>query len=90
MMFGDRQWYGGDHLMRAALAMLGWGGNNPSEAIYPICRKDSDGQPLHGDHRYKITLSSSPPARAFWSLTMYDTRYDGVAGYLIEIRSTGT
>ncbi|MGD2059750.1 MAG: DUF1254 domain-containing protein [Acidimicrobiia bacterium] len=83
-MFGDRSWYGGDHLLRAALAMLGWGGNNASEALYPMCRQDSDGQPLHGEHRYRFTLSSPPPAKAFWSLTMYDTRYDGVSGYLIE------
>lgn len=83
-VFGDRDWYGGDHLLRAALAMMGWGGNDASEAIYPLCRVDGDGQPLHGDHRYRITLSSLPPARAFWSLTMYDTRYDGTAGYLVE------
>lgn len=82
--FGDRQWYDGDFLLRAALAMMGWGGNNASEAFYPICRRDSDGEPLHGDNRYRITLSSAPPARAFWSLTMYDTRYDGTAGYLVE------
>lgn len=82
--FGDRDWYGGDHLLRAALAMMGWGGNDASEAIYPLCREDSEGQPLHGDHRYRITLSSLPPARGFWSLTMYDTRYDGTAGYLVE------
>jgi hypothetical protein len=83
-MFGDRSWYDGDHLLRAALAMLGWGGNNASEAIYPMCRQDSDGEPLHGERRYRFTLSSPPPARAFWSLTMYDTRYDGVSGYLVE------
>ncbi len=83
-VFGDRDWYGGDYLLRAALAMMGWGGNDASEAIYPLCREDSDGQQLHGDHRYRITLSSLPPARAFWSLTMYDTRYDGTAGYLVE------
>lgn len=83
-VFGDRDWYDGDNLLRAALAMMGWGGNNASEAIYPICREDGDGQPLHGDHRYRITLSSPPPAKAFWSLTMYDTRYDGTAGYLVE------
>lgn len=83
-VFGDRDWYGDDYLLRAAGAMMGWGGNDTSEAVYPICRQDGAGQPLHGDHRYRITLSSLPPARAFWSLTMYDTRYDGTAGYLVD------
>ncbi len=83
-IFGDRDWYGGDFLLRAAGAMMGWGGNDASEAVYPICRQDGGGQPLHGDHRYRITLASLPPARAFWSLTMYDTRYDGTAGYLVD------
>lgn len=83
-VFGNREWYGEDFLLRAAGAMMGWGGNDASEAVYPICRQDGAGQPLHGDHRYQITLPSLPPARAFWSLTMYDTRYDGTAGYLVD------
>jgi hypothetical protein len=33
---------------------------------------DADGQPLNGAHRYEWTLPKSPPAKAFWSLTMYD------------------
>lgn len=83
-VFGDRAWYRQDHLLRAAGAMIGWGGNDASEAVYPLTREDADGQPLTGDHRYTMTLSDRPPARAFWSLTMYDTSYDGTAGYLVE------
>ena len=83
-VFGDRGWYGGDYLLRAAGAMIGWGGNDASEALYPMAREDADGHPLHGDHRYRIRLTTRPPARAFWSVTMYDTSYDGVAGYLVE------
>jgi hypothetical protein len=83
-VFGDRAWYGGDYLLRAAGAMIGWGGNDVSEALYPLARVDVDGQPLRGDHRYRIRMTSPPPAKAFWSVTMYDTSYDGVAGYLVE------
>ncbi len=83
-VFGDRAWYGGDHLFRAAGALVGWGGNDSSEALYPTARQDSDGNPLHGDHRYRITMKQLPPAEAFWSVTIYDTSYDGTAGYLVD------
>jgi hypothetical protein len=83
-VFGDRDWYAGDHLKRAAGAMAGWGGNDANEAIYPTARVDSEGRPLSGDHRYTLTLRTAPPAEAFWSFTMYDTSYDGVAGYLVD------
>jgi hypothetical protein len=83
-VFGDRAWYAGDHLLRAVGAMTGWGGNDAGEAIYPMAREDSDGRPLHGGNRYRLTLTSPPPAGAFWSVTMYDTSYDGTAGYFVE------
>ncbi len=41
-VFGDRASYHGDHLMRAAGAMAGWGGNDASEALYPTARVDSE------------------------------------------------
>ncbi len=83
-VFGAREWYGGDYLLRAAAAMAGWGGNDVIEALYPIAREDADGEPLDGAHRYQITFTTPPPAKAFWSITMYDTSYDGTAGYLVE------
>ena len=33
---------------------------------------------------YRLRFDTLPPAKAFSSVTMYDTSYDGVAGYLIE------
>ncbi len=81
---GSRDFFAGDYLLRAAGAMAGWGGNNKVEAFYPLSREDSEGRPLDGDHRYRLTLATPPPAKAFWSITMYDTSYDGVAGYLVD------
>jgi len=83
-VFGTRVWYAGDYLLRAAAAMAGWGGNDVIEAIYPTAREDADGEPFDGAYRYQITFSTPPPAKAFWSITMYDTSYDGTAGYLVE------
>jgi hypothetical protein len=82
--FGDRAFFNGDYLLRAAAAMGGWGGNDKIEAFYPTSREDADGKPLHGENRYRLTLATAPPAKAFWSLTMYDTTYDGTSGYLVE------
>jgi hypothetical protein len=83
-VFGTREWYGGDYMLRAVAAMAGWGGNDVIEAIYPTAREDASGESLDGAHRYQITFTTLPPAKAFWSVTMYDTSYDDTAGYLVE------
>ena len=83
-VLGNRAGYDGDLLFRAAVAMGGWGGNDAAEALYPTVREQADGEPLHGDHQYRLTLTSPPPVNAFWSFTMYDTLYDGTAGYLVD------
>ena len=83
-VFGPRAFYDGDYMLRAISAMVGWGGNDTIEAMYPIAREDNSGEPLDGAHRYQIAFTTSPPTKAFWSVTMYDTSYDGTAGYLVE------
>jgi hypothetical protein len=83
-VFGTREFYDGDYLLRAAAAMAGYGGNDVVEAVYPTAREDADGQPFDGAHRYQMTFETLPPAKAFWSVTMYDKSYDGTAGYLVE------
>ncbi len=60
------------------------GGNDKIEAYYPLARRDAGGEQLDGAHAYRIRFDTLPPAKAFWSVTMYDTSYDGVAGYLVE------
>jgi len=82
--FGDREFFDGDYLLRAAGAMAGWGGNDKIEAFYPMTSTDGDSQPLSGDSAYRLRFDTLPPAKAFWSVTIYDTSYDGVAGYLVD------
>lgn len=66
--------YGTDYLQRAMVAIVGLGANLPEDAIYPSCSFDVNGQPLNGKNNYVIHFDKgkTPPARAFWSLTMYD------------------
>ncbi len=73
--FGDRAYYHGDWLLRAAAAKAGIYGNDAVEAMYPMTRTDGKGQPLDGStHKYTLTFGAGqlPPVNAFWSVTMYD------------------
>ncbi len=73
--FGDRAFYSGDWLLRAAAARAGIYGNDAAEAMYPMAKTTADGTPLDtGKHRYTLTFAKGqlPPVNAFWSVTMYD------------------
>jgi hypothetical protein len=73
--FGDRDFYKGDWLLRAAAAKAGIYGNSAEEAVYPMARVDVDGETLDGGkHNYTLTFPAGqlPPVNAFWSVTMYD------------------
>jgi len=73
--FGDREFYQGDWLLRAAAAKMGIYGNDAVEAMYPFTKKDSTGRPMDGSKQnYTLTFAAGqyPPVNAFWSLTMYD------------------
>jgi hypothetical protein len=72
---GDRTFFHGNWLLRAAAALAGIYGNSAEEAVYPIAKNDSAGQSLDGSkHTYTITFAAGqfPPVNAFWSVTMYD------------------
>ena len=74
-VFGDRAFYKGDWLMRAAAAKGGIYGNDAVEAVYPMTRTDAGGETLDGSkHDYTLTFPAGqlPPVNAFWSVTMYD------------------
>ncbi len=81
--FGDRAFYHGDYLLRAAAAKAGIYGNDAVEAMYPQAKSDSAGEALDGSkHNYTVTFVKGdfPPVNAFWSITMYD----GKSQLLIE------
>src|SRR5277367_463518 len=81
--FGDRAFYNGDWLKRAAAAKGGIFGNSAIEAMYPLTRVLPSGDTLDGSkHNYTLTFAkgSSPPVNAFWSVTMYD----GKTQFLID------
>lgn len=73
--------YGTDYRTRAIIASAGLGANTPIEATYPTGVTDGAGVPYVGTNRYRLTFTKAnlPPARYFWSLTMYDAD-----GYLVD------
>jgi hypothetical protein len=74
-ILGDRAFFHGDWLLRAAGALAGIYGNSAEEAVYPLAKHDSNGEPLDGSkHNYTLTFAADqyPPVNAFWSVTMYD------------------
>jgi len=73
--------YGRNYLGRALIAIGALAANVRRETIYPLATTDSRGRPLDGTHSYRIRFPRGqlPPARAFWSITMY-----GADRYLVE------
>jgi hypothetical protein len=65
--------YGTDYDQRAFITAIGLGANVPQQAIYPTTRTDQQGRKLSGENQYVIHFAAgqTPPAKAFWSLTMY-------------------
>jgi len=73
-LFGTRAFINGDYVNRALGAQYGILGNSKEEAYYGLFGKSEDGKPLSGDKSYVIRFEKGqlPPAKAFWSITMYD------------------
>ncbi len=65
---------GNDYLFRATFAKWFTGGNAPDEAIYMDNRTDDRGKLLDGAKKYQIHFDHGqlPPAKAFWSVSMYN------------------
>ena len=60
------------YVERALAARGGLWGNHGYEAAYAMTWDDGDGDPLDGNQSYRLRFPTTPPVRAFWSVTMYD------------------
>jgi hypothetical protein len=71
-----RNWLG-----RAEEMLAGFVANDPVEATYFNVSVDGDGKPLTGANKYVIHFDKGgePKVNAFWSVTMYDLKYNLVA-----------
>ena len=76
--YGERDLgnFGTNYLYRAVVALGGLGALEPAEAVYVTCNADAA--------RYELTLPAGglPPARAFWSLAMYEVTPEGRAFFV--------
>jgi hypothetical protein len=73
-MYPLGEYFGTNYADRTKVAKMGIYANTPFEAFYPIAFVDSAGETLKGTNNYKVTFAEGnlPPAKYFWSLTMYD------------------
>ena len=76
--------YGKNYELRAVVAMSALGANLPEDAVYPVADADASGQPLSGEHRYRLRFAPGelPPVKGFWSVTMYNDKHFLVANPL--------
>ena len=68
--------YGTDYAKRAGIARFGLGANTLEDAFYPSAGGKLSDVPLDSAKAYVIHFAKDqlPPARAFWSVSVYDER----------------
>ena len=82
-LFGNRARINGDWMARAVAVEGAQWGKDREQAIYPRLAVDANGEVLDASKvNYTLTFADGayPPARAFWSITMYD----GVSNLLVK------
>jgi len=68
--------------IRAAVALAGLGALPAEEAVYWSATLDSGRAELDGAKTYRLTIPADVPARAFWSLSLYERLPDGRLFYI--------
>jgi hypothetical protein len=73
-LFGSRADQKNNYMTRAVAAAMGIYGNTKEEAVYVGYRVDADNTQLVGTQPYVLHFDKKdlPPAKFFWSMTMYD------------------
>jgi hypothetical protein len=76
--------YGTNYRLRAYVTAIGLGANLSKDAVYPTSEGPDAVQKYDGANKYVMHFEKGqlPPAKAFWSLTMYDSEYFFVANPL--------
>jgi len=64
--------YGEDDTTRAGIALIGFGALRREDAIYYRLTRTEDGALLDGTQTYQMVLPTDVPARAFWSISLYE------------------
>jgi hypothetical protein len=66
--------WGNNYVRRALVARWGIAANPAEDAVYLQPRADAEGNPINGGNQHVIHFEpgGTPPAKAFWSLTVYD------------------
>jgi hypothetical protein len=69
--------YGTNYIQRALITAIGLGANRPQDAVYPTSEGPSIIHSYSGEKKYVMHFNKGelPPAKGFWSLTMYDANY---------------
>ena len=69
--------YGTNYIQRALVTAIGLGANLPQDAVYPTSEGPSIVGKYSGEKKYVMHFAKGelPPAKGFWSLTMYDKDY---------------
>ena len=72
--YGTRAYLKNNYLYRTTAIYLAGNAQPKEEVIYPFVALDSKGQSLTGKHRYTMRFApdNMPPAKQFWSITMYN------------------
>ena len=85
--------YGTNYRQRALITAIGLGANRPQDAVYPTSEGPDVIKKYNGANKYVIHFAKGqvPPAKGFWSITMYDSAYffvpNPINRYTVSTRS---